>query len=87
MPGYVKVSDDNRDLVIAYYKSAQERNSILSFFNLLYELQNYTITTHPDDCTESEIATQVTDAGCAYAYMRADSIHDTGSRANSALAS
>jgi hypothetical protein len=85
MPGIVIVQSGNSEIARVRYKSKNERKSILSFINLLYDLKGYTIIISPDDSTEDQIQAQCLQAGCYYGYMRAAGIHDDDSYADSVM--
>lgn len=85
MPGVVVIGNVGGEVARARYGSKNERKTILSFINLLYDLTDYTITISPDDCGEDQTQAQCLQAGCYYGYMRADCIHDDGSSTDSVM--
>jgi hypothetical protein len=75
----VIISTSGSEIARARYSSKNERKTILSFINLLYDLKGYTITISPDDCTEDQTQAQCLQAGCYYGYMRTAGVFDDGS--------
>jgi hypothetical protein len=70
MPGFITITTNSGNIAELRYDSANERKSILSFLNLLYAFDKYTLTILPDDCTVEQTSEQVEKAGCTDAYCR-----------------
>ncbi len=86
MPGTMIMIIDSKEVVRCRYYTKNDRNNIISFFNLLYAPKEYSLLLQPDACTEGEMVAQVAKAGHIFEYRRAFSVYGDGDDSNYSLA-